>query len=74
MVHVISSLQVAYHYRNETSYEPECFSGLVWRQWAPKMTLLIFVSGKMVVTGATTMDVMEKAVNAMYPVLAHFQR
>ena len=33
-------------------YEPELFPGLVYRMHAPKVVLLIFVSGKIVLTGA----------------------
>lgn len=34
------------------SYEPEIFPGLVYRMLDPKIVLLIFVSGKVVLTGA----------------------
>ena len=33
-------------------YEPELFSGLIYHMKNPKVVLLIFVSGKVVVTGA----------------------
>lgn len=33
-------------------YEPELFPGLVYRMEAPKVVVLVFVSGKIVVTGA----------------------
>ncbi|KAK4850906.1 hypothetical protein QYF36_010893 [Acer negundo] len=33
-------------------YEPEIFPGLVYRMKQPKVALLIFVSGKVVITGA----------------------
>ena len=32
-------------------YEPELFPGLIYRMKAPKVVLLIFVSGKVVLTG-----------------------
>lgn len=32
-------------------YEPELFPGLVYRMQKPKIVLLIFVSGKIVLTG-----------------------
>jgi transcription initiation factor TFIID TATA-box-binding protein len=35
-----------------SSYEPELFPGLIYRMAAPKVVLLVFVSGKVVVTGA----------------------
>ncbi|CAF3653335.1 unnamed protein product [Rotaria socialis] len=34
------------------SYEPELFPGLIYRMMQPKIVLLIFVSGKVVLTGA----------------------
>jgi TATA-box binding protein (TBP) (component of TFIID and TFIIIB) len=33
-------------------YEPELFPGLIYRMKQPKIVLLIFVSGKVVLTGA----------------------
>ena len=33
-------------------YEPELFPGLIYRMKSPKIVLLIFVSGKVVLTGA----------------------
>lgn len=36
------------------SYEPELFPGLVYRMMQPKCTLLIFVTGKIVITGKLT--------------------
>lgn len=33
------------------SYEPELFPGLIYRMTKPKIVLLIFVSGKIVLTG-----------------------
>jgi transcription initiation factor TFIID TATA-box-binding protein len=35
-----------------SSYEPELFPGLIYRMAKPKVVLLIFVSGKIVLTGA----------------------
>ena len=35
-----------------SSYEPELFPGLIYRMMKPKIVLLIFVSGKIVLTGA----------------------
>lgn len=32
-------------------YEPEIFPGLIYRMKVPKVVLLIFVSGKVVLTG-----------------------
>lgn len=35
-------------------YEPDCFPGLIFRMQTPKVVLLIFASGKIVLTGAKT--------------------
>ena len=63
---IVSSCDVKLHIRLEQlemrlkncdqeqlcSYEPELFPGLVFKLLDPKVTLLIFVSGKIVLTGA----------------------
>jgi transcription initiation factor TFIID TATA-box-binding protein len=33
-------------------YEPEQFPGLIYRMTEPKVVLLLFASGKLVITGA----------------------
>ena len=35
-----------------STYEPEIFPGLIYRMIKPKIVLLIFASGKIVLTGA----------------------
>ena len=51
------------------SYEPEVFPGLVYRMHDPKLVLLIFVSGKVVLTGAKRKVDINKAFEKIYPVL-----
>ena len=43
------------------SYEPELFPGLIYRMLEPKTVLLIFVSGKVVITGARSEESLAKA-------------
>lgn len=44
------------HYDSHlVQYEPELFPGLIYRMKQPKIVLLIFVSGKIVLTGAKVM-------------------
>jgi transcription initiation factor TFIID TATA-box-binding protein len=43
---------LAVRHANFCSYEPELFPGLIYRMLEPKVVLLIFVSGKIVLTGA----------------------
>jgi transcription initiation factor TFIID TATA-box-binding protein len=41
---------------------------------APKIVLLIFVSGKVVLTGAKTRDQIYRAFENIYPVLLEFKK
>ncbi|MEM0366081.1 MAG: TATA-box-binding protein [Acidilobaceae archaeon] len=50
-------------------YEPEQFPGLIYRMDKPVVVLLIFSSGKMVVTGAKREEEVVKAVNTIYETL-----
>lgn len=57
------------------SYEPELFPGLIYRMfWPHRVVLLIFVSGKMVVTGAKTAKQIRDAVEAIYTFLMDFRK
>lgn len=51
------------------SYEPEMFPGLVYKMMEPKLVLLIFVSGKVVLTGARRKQDIDSAFDKIYPVL-----
>ncbi|HEX59473.1 MAG TPA: TATA-box-binding protein, partial [Methanomicrobia archaeon] len=46
-------------------YEPEVFPGLVYRIEKPKVAILIFSSGKLVITGGKTKEDCEKAVEIL---------
>ncbi len=50
-------------------YEPEQFPGLIYRMEKPVVVLLIFSSGKMVITGAKREEEVIKAVNTIYEIL-----
>eukprot|EP01086_Lenisia_limosa_P013589 TRINITY_DN42868_c0_g1_i1.p1 TRINITY_DN42868_c0_g1~~TRINITY_DN42868_c0_g1_i1.p1 ORF type:complete len:193 (-),score=34.20 TRINITY_DN42868_c0_g1_i1:50-628(-) len=56
------------------SYEPELFPGLVYRMLDPKVVLLIFVSGKIVLTGAKSREHIYQAFENIYPVLQEFRK
>lgn len=43
---------LALQHQSFSTYEPEIFPGLIYRMVKPKIVLLIFVSGKVVLTGA----------------------
>ncbi|XXG65289.1 hypothetical protein AAC387_Pa05g3032 [Persea americana] len=51
-----------------SSYEPEIFPGLIYRMKQPKIVLLIFVSGKIVLTGAKVRDETYTAFENIYPI------
>ena len=46
-------------------YEPEVFPGLVYRIKDPKSAILIFSSGKLVITGGKTLDDCKKSVEIL---------
>ena len=46
----------------ECEYEPEQFPGLVYRLGEPKVVFLIFNSGKIVCTGAKSVDIVERSI------------
>jgi len=57
-----------------STYEPELFPGLIYRMHVPKIVLLIFASGKIVLTGAKTRKDIEVAFEAIYNVLNKFKK
>ncbi len=65
---------LANEWKTFTSYEPEIFPGLVFRMHEPKMAVLIFVSGKVVFTGARDEGEVKKAFEKIYVVLDKFRR
>jgi transcription initiation factor TFIID TATA-box-binding protein len=56
------------------SYEPEMFPGLIYRMNKPKIVLLIFVSGKIVLTGAKDRNDIYLAFQTIYPTLLSFKK
>lgn len=56
------------------SYEPEMFPGLIYKMAQPKIVLLIFVSGKIVLTGAKDRSDIYTAYEKIYPVLLGFRK
>jgi len=65
---------LAYAHNHYSSYEPELFPGLIYRMVQPKIVLLIFVSGKIVLTGAKVRDEIYEAFENIYPVLTEFKK
>lgn len=50
-------------------YEPEQFPGLIYRMDDPKVVILIFASGKLVITGAKKKEEVNLAVNKLQKIL-----
>lgn len=65
---------LASRHHNFSSYEPELFPGLIYRMIKPKIVLLIFVSGKIVLTGAKVREEIYQAFEMIYPVLQDFKK
>eukprot|EP00804_Cyclotella_cryptica_P020185 CCRYP_010885-RA/>CCRYP_010885-RA protein AED:0.28 eAED:0.28 QI:67/1/1/1/1/1/3/2272/282 len=57
-----------------SSYEPELFPGLIYRLAQPRVVLLIFVSGKVVITGAKSEEHMVEGLRKVYPILLEFRK
>ncbi|XP_001636166.2 TATA-box-binding protein 2 [Nematostella vectensis] len=57
-----------------SSYEPELFPGLIYRMVKPRIVLLIFVSGKVVLTGAKVRQEIYEAFDNIYPILKTFRK
>ncbi|PVD26506.1 hypothetical protein C0Q70_14183 [Pomacea canaliculata] len=57
-----------------SSYEPELFPGLIYRMVKPRIVLLIFVSGKVVLTGAKVRTEIYEAFENIYPILKGFRK
>ena len=65
---------LAYKHSHYSSYEPELFPGLIYRMVSPKIVLLIFVSGKVVLTGGKVRAEIYDAFDSIYPVLQEFRK
>ncbi|CAD6998265.1 unnamed protein product [Ceratitis capitata] len=59
---------------NFSSYEPELFPGLIYRMVRPRIVLLIFVSGKVVLTGAKVRQEIYEAFDKIFPILKKFKK
>eukprot|EP00051_Salpingoeca_urceolata_P005692 m.75998 g.75998 ORF g.75998 m.75998 type:complete len:227 (+) comp14500_c1_seq1:309-989(+) len=57
-----------------STYEPELFPGLVFRLAEPRVVMLIFVSGKVVFTGAKNREDIYAAFNTIYKILDKYAK
>ena len=65
---------LVYAHSSNATYEPELFPGLVYRMTEPKVSLLIFVSGKVILTGAKSVEALTTAFEIIYPILNDFRK
>ena len=65
---------LAIQYQQMCTYEPEIFPGLIFRMQDPKVVLLIFVSGKVVITGAKKREDLTDAVDKIKASLHMFKK
>jgi len=65
---------LAWQHGHFAQYEPELFPGLIYRMQMPKIVLLIFVSGKIVLTGGKRREDIYQAFENIYPVLTEFKK
>ena len=68
----LESLHIDHH--AFASYDPEIFPGLIYRVMNPKVVILVFVSGKIVLTGAKTREEITRAYEYIYPVLKRHRK
>ncbi|BCU68342.1 TATA-box-binding protein [Sulfolobales archaeon HS-7] len=72
-LHLIVNLDKAAYLLENIMYEPEQFPGLIYRMFDPRVVLLIFSSGKMVITGAKSEEEVVKAVRKIFDKLVEIQ-
>ncbi|KAJ6246161.1 tata box-binding protein-like protein [Anaeramoeba flamelloides] len=65
---------MAHHHNSFCTYEPELFPGLIYKMMSPNIVLLIFVSGKIVMTGAKQRQDLFSAFNKIKYVLKGFRK
>lgn len=70
----LESLLAAHKTSSDCHYEPELFPGLVYRVETPKVALIIFASGKIVMAGAKSREDLNNVYEKFYPVLFGFKK
>eukprot|EP01147_Barroeca_monosierra_P005690 gene5690-8984_t len=62
------------HHQIFSTYEPELFPGLIFRMADPRVVVLIFVSGKVVITGAKKQEDIQQAFDNIFVILKQFRK
>ena len=66
-------LETAVDIMDNVMYEPEQFPGLIYRMTEPKVVLLVFASGKLVITGAKREEQVHEAVEKIRAILIDYE-
>ena len=66
-------LETAVDIMDNVMYEPEQFPGLIYRMTEPKVVLLLFASGKLVITGAKREEQVHEAVEKIRAILIDYE-
>ncbi|WP_126451327.1 TATA-box-binding protein [Sulfodiicoccus acidiphilus] len=72
-LHLHVNLDKAAFLLENNMYEPEQFPGLIYRMDDPRVVVLIFSSGKMVITGAKREEEVYRAVKRIYDKLVELE-
>lgn len=70
----VSLEKLALEHHKFSTYEPELFPGLIYRMKNPKLVILLFVTGRLVITGARSQKDIYDAFSKIYPVLVQFKK
>jgi transcription initiation factor TFIID TATA-box-binding protein len=70
----LEALASAPGHKSLAKYNPEVFAGVIYRIPDPRVTLLIFASGKIVMTGAKDRDMLSRAADWVWPILRLFEK
>lgn len=62
------------HHAQFCRYEPELFPGSIYRMVKPRLCLLIFVNGKIVITGSKSREDIKLALDNIYPILRSYKK
>jgi len=65
---------LVYAHSTFATYEPELFPGLIYRLVSPRTVFLIFVSGKIVITGAKTELDLSESMTKIHPLLLEYRK
>jgi transcription initiation factor TFIID TATA-box-binding protein len=66
-------IETAADIMDNVMYEPEQFPGLIYRMTEPKVVLLLFASGKLVITGAKREEQVHEAVEKVRAILRDYE-